>query len=67
MPKQPTEKQIITYNELRGAFKKIEDYSDDELNATIEVLAAQLPEAYRYLNFIDAYFERRRRRLLAGK
>ena len=65
MAKKPTHAQIDTYNALRGQFKKIENYSDDELSATVSVLADALPEAYKYLNFIDAYFEQRKRKLYA--
>lgn len=62
MPKA-TDHQIDLYNSLQGQFKKIENYTDDELKAVIAVLASTLPEAYKYLNFIDAYFEQRRRKL----
>lgn len=67
MAKKPTNDQIRLYNELRGQFKKIEAYTDEELSATISVLSDALPEAYKYLNFIDAYFEQRKRKLLSSK
>lgn len=53
---------MTNYSNLQGAYKRIKDYSEAELDATIAVLAAKLPNAYEYLNFIDAYFERRDRR-----
>lgn len=62
MPKNPTPTQFQIYSNLQGAYKRIENYSEAELDATIAVLAAKLPNAYEYLNFIDAYFERRNRR-----
>lgn len=51
------------HGNLQGQFKRIEDYSDEELEATLIVLGNN--ETYKLLNFIDAYFERRRRRQLA--
>jgi hypothetical protein len=67
MAKPDYSKQIITYNDLRGQFKRIEAYTDEELEATIAVLGKELPDAYRYLNFIDAYLERRVRRALLNQ
>lgn len=46
----------------RAQFLKIEDYTDEELEATMQVLSKRLPLIYEYLNFIDCYFERRRRK-----
>jgi hypothetical protein len=43
-------------------FTKIKDYTDEQLEATIKVLSAKLPSAFQYLNFIDAYFEKRLRK-----
>lgn len=62
MAKPSVEAQEI-YHNLRTQFKRIENYSDDELEATIAVLGTK--ENYALLNFIDAYFERRKRRLKA--
>lgn len=60
----PTNEAIELYNSLRGSYKRIAEYSDDELEATIAVLGS--PDYYRVLNFIDAYFERRKRREAAA-
>lgn len=62
MGKKPTQDQQILYNQLRSSFKKIEDYTDAELDAVIAVVGDKNPEAYTLLNFVDAYFERRSRR-----
>lgn len=59
---RPSQAQTETYLNLRGLFKRIDAYTDEELDATIAVLGSELPDAYRILNFIDAYFERRRRK-----
>lgn len=64
MAKRASAMQLGIYTDLRTQFKKIETYTDEELEATIAVLGDTLPEAYKYLNFIDAYFERRRRKEL---
>lgn len=65
MGKRASKVQQDIYTDLRSQFKKIETYTDEELEATIAVLGDSLPEAFKYLNFIDAYFERRKRRDLA--
>lgn len=64
MSKRASAVQQAVYTDLRAQFKKIETYTDEELEATIAVLGDTLPEAFKYLNFIDAYFERRKRREL---
>jgi hypothetical protein len=55
------------YAELRDKFKTITAYTDEELDATIHVLGNKYPFAYEILNFIDAYFERRKRKLEKAK
>lgn len=57
---KPSPKQLDTYTDLRTQFKRIENYTDEELEATIAVLGSK--ENYLILNFIDAYFERRERK-----
>jgi hypothetical protein len=64
MSKRASAMQLGIYTDLRTQFKKIETYTDEELEATIAVLGDSLPEVFKYLNFIDAYFERRKRREL---
>lgn len=46
----------------KRAFLKIEDYTDEELDATILVIGERHSFAFALLNFIDCYFERRRRK-----
>lgn len=36
--------------------------TDEELAAVIAVYGADLPHAFQYLNFIDSYFEQRKRK-----
>lgn len=47
-------------------FKKIKDYSPEELNSSVEQAELYCKdkglEFYKILNGIDAYFERRRRK-----
>lgn len=67
MGKKPSLEQEALYHGLQGQFKKIEKYTDQELDATVAVLGQSLPSAYQYLNFIDAYFERRARKARAAE
>lgn len=62
MPKSPTREQVDTYNEVRRSFKRIEDYTDEELAAVIAVVPFNHSIAYELLNFVDCYFEKRRRK-----
>lgn len=67
MPKSATHEQHAIYNNLHTGprkFTTITNYTNAELDATIAVLAEKHGEIlYEYLNFIDAYFERRTRKL----
>jgi hypothetical protein len=64
--KKPSPETIEVYQNMRGLFKRIDAYTDAELDATIAVLGSELPDAFRYLNLIDAYMERRKRKDLAA-
>lgn len=66
MGKSPTSDQCAIYAALRTGprrFTKIRDYTAEELDATIACIADEEGEKiYKLLNFVDAYFERRRRK-----
>lgn len=62
MARQPSTAQRQIVNDLRNSFKRIENYTDEELAAVIAVYGADLPHAFQYLNFIDSYFEQRKRK-----
>jgi len=61
MAKEPTQTDLDLYNKVRENYTKIEDYTDKELASTIRVLAYKHPPAFEILNFVDAYFELRKR------
>lgn len=58
------QKKQKIYDELKTKRIRIENYSDEELDAVITILGIHHPEYYQILNFVDSYFEKRRRRLL---
>ena len=61
--KRPTKKQRETYDRLRAQYKKIEEYTDYELDAVIAVVSDYFGhEFWMMLNGIDAYFEKRDRK-----
>ena len=43
-------------------FKRIRDYTDEDLEFAIKYSAENCPAFYHYLRGIDAYFEKRRRK-----
>ena len=67
MSRKPTNDQLAMYNNLREEYRRIVDYTDKELDAAIAVLGYMHPDAWEILNFVDAYFERRKRKDKEGK
>lgn len=62
MAKEPSQGDLTLYNKVKENYTKIEDYTNAELASTIRVLAYKYPDAYDMLNFVDAYFELRKRK-----
>lgn len=59
----PTKRQKEIYRRIRESYKKIEEYTDAELDATIAVVSDHFGDDFwMMLNGIDAYFEKRNRK-----
>lgn len=65
MGKAPTDDQRSIYACLRGSYKRIEEYTDEELEAVKVVVPSKYPAAWELLNFVDCYFEARKRKQAA--
>lgn len=62
MARTPTAQQRAHYVDLRRSFKRIEEYTEEDLDSVIACVPYDHPEAFTILNFIDCYFERRARK-----